>query len=163
MAPQCVDLELSTQESAEGADHEMELVLYLFQSSRPDVHLIFQGSFPDAPDLAKPNEAWVTFYSPRGGVPSKRGPHHFRLPLEKSTYHQRVVGLLKVIEYENPGRQICVHLEWPLWTSFDWINVGTNLSKLIALPRAFPQFRFVMRCPKDSIRLGVGATPRPRL
>ena len=128
----------------EKGDHEMQLILYLAQSAAPDVHLFFRRSYEVTSETPKDNEVFITFYSPRAGIPPKLGPNHFRLPLLKLSLYHRLVGLLRVVDYELADRQIYVHLGWPLSSWLDRLAIGVMVFNMMRLPRLFPQMRFTM-------------------
>jgi len=126
------------------ADNEMEMVLYLAQSDSPDVHVIFRRPREEALGAPKNNEAYITFYSPRQGIPAKMGANHFRFPLLKGGMFQRIVSLIKVVEYELPDREITIHFGWPLSSWLDRLAIGVMVFKLMKLPRLFPRLNFLI-------------------
>jgi amino acid transporter len=128
----------------EKGDHEMQVILYLAQSSSPDLHLIFRRSYETAMHAAEDNVAYVTFYSPRAGIPPKLAPNHFRIPLIKFSLYHRMVGLLRVVEYEFSDRKVIVHLGWPLSSWLDRFSIGVMVFNMMRLPRLFPHFQFIM-------------------
>jgi len=139
----------------EKGDHEMQLILYLAQSAAPDVHLFFRRSYEVTSETPKDNEVFLTFYSPRAGIPPKLSPNHFRMPLLKLSLYHRLVGLLRVVEYELADHQIYVHLGWPLSSWLDRLAIGVMVFNMMRLPRLFPQMRFTMSY------LGPPAPPEP--
>ncbi len=136
------------------ADTEMEMILYLAESEAPEIHLYFRRSEEREQALPKDNEVYITFYSPRvGGIPPKNAPNHFRFPLTKISLYNRMVSLLKVVEYELADRQVVVHFGWPLSSWWDRMAVGVMVFNLMRLPRLFPQFEFdihYFRRPKEA-------------
>ncbi len=128
----------------EKGDHEMQVILYLAQSSAPDLHLVFRRSYEVAMHAAEDNMAYITFYSPRAGIPPKLAPNHFRIPLLKLSLYHRLVGLLRVVEYEFSDRKITVHLGWPLSSWLDRFAIGVMVFNMMRLPRLFPHFQFIM-------------------
>ena len=80
-------------------DNEMEMILYLAQSSAPDIHLYFRRSGEPGQEITPDNTAFITFYSTRAGIPPKMAPNHFRLPLLQLSLYHRLVALLRVVEY----------------------------------------------------------------
>jgi hypothetical protein len=128
----------------EQADSEMELVLSLASSSEPDLHIIFQRPREEAGGLIYDNKAYVTFYSPRAGIPHKVAPNHFRFPMRNVSLYSRIVGLLRVVEYEMPERDITVHFGWPMSSWIDRLAIGVMVFNLIRLPRLFPNLKFVI-------------------
>lgn len=124
------------------ADNEMEMVLALAGCPFHDVHIIFRRPREESLGKTRDNEAYITFYTPRQGIPPKMAPNHYRFPLLRSGLFQRVVFLLKVIEYELSDREITVHFGWPLSSWLDRLAIGVMVFKLMRLPRVFPQFNF---------------------
>jgi hypothetical protein len=128
----------------EQADSDMAMILYLASSSISPLQIYFQRPREESQGSAKENEAYVTFYSPRQGIPTKMGVNHFRFPLIRAGLYPRIVALMKVFEYELPDRDITVHFGWPLSSWIDRISIGVMVYKLMRLPRLFPQFNFVI-------------------
>ena len=126
------------------ADSEMEMILYLANSSRPDLHIIFRRPREEALNAPKDNEVFVTYYSPRAGIPPKLAANHFRFPLRRAALYHRVVALLKVVEYEVSSREITIHFGWPMSSWLDRLAVGVMVFNMMRLPRMFPQFRFII-------------------
>ncbi len=128
----------------EQAENEMQIVLYLAQSPRTDLHIFFQRPREEAIEKPQDNEAYITFFSPRQGIPFRMGPNHFRLPLHRAGMYQRILALLKVIESEIGGRSIAVHFGWPMSSWLDRLSIGVMVFNLMKLPKIFPQFGFVI-------------------
>ncbi len=126
------------------ADTEMEMILYLAESDDPEVHLFFRRS-EEPGGTPKDNEAYLTFYSPRIGIPPKTAPNHFRFPLTKISLYHRMVSLLNVVEYEFPDRRVVIHFGWPLSSWWDRFAAGVMVFNLMRLPRMFPDFEFDIR------------------
>jgi amino acid transporter len=127
----------------EKSDNEMELILYLAESSAPDIHMVFKRS-QDTSGQAEDNVAYVTFYSPRAGIPPKLGRNHFRFPLLRLSLYHRLVALLRVVEYELTDRQVTIHLGWPMSSWLDRMAIGVMIFNMMRLPRLFPHFKFIM-------------------
>ena len=104
------------------------------------------SSAPRIPSGQPPedNVAYITFYSPRAGIPAKLAANHFRFPLVKLSLYHRLVALLRVVEYELGDRQITVHLGWPMSSWLDRMAIGVMIFNMMRLPRLFPNFRFIM-------------------
>jgi amino acid transporter len=127
------------------ADTEMDMVLYLAESDSPEVQIFFRRSEEKEDTPPKANEVYITFFSPRvGGAPPKRVSNHFRFPLANVSLFNRIVSLLKVVEYELSDRQVIVHLGWPMSSWLDRLSIGVMVFNMIRLPRLFPHFRFTM-------------------
>jgi hypothetical protein len=127
------------------SDTEMEMILYLAESEAPEVHLNFRRSEEPTLETTKKSEVYITFFSPRGGIPPKTAPNHFRFPLSKISLYHRLVSLLKVVEYELADRHVVVHFGWPMSSWWDRMAVGVMVFNLMRLPRMFPSFEFDIR------------------
>jgi amino acid transporter len=127
------------------ADTEMDMILRLAESDSPDVHLYFRRSEESDHAAIKNNEAYITFFSPRAGIPPKTAANHYRFPLTKISLYHRMLSLLKVVEYELADRQVIIHFGWPLSSWWDRLAMGVMVFNLMRLPRLFPQFEFDIR------------------
>ncbi len=128
----------------EKGDTEMEMILYLAESTTPDIHLVFKRSQEPSDEPEEDNVAYITLYSPRAGIPAKLGINHFRIPLLKLSLYHRLVALLRVVEYEFADRVVTVHLGWPMSSWLDRLAIGVMVFNMMRLPRLFPDFRFIM-------------------
>jgi amino acid transporter len=127
-------------------ENEMQMILYLAHSAALEVHLYFRRSEEPGDAETIDNEVFITFYSPRvGGIPTRVAPHHFRFPVTKVSLYQRMVNLLKVVEYELADRRVFVHFGWPLSSWWDRMAIGVMVFNLMRLPRLFPKFDFDIR------------------
>lgn len=128
----------------EGTDNEMAMILYLAQSSSSEMHIFFRRPRDEVLCVEgfKDNEVYITFFSPRKGIPSKLAPNDFRFALHKQGLYHNLVSLLKLIEYEMPEQQVNVHFGWPLSSWLDRLSIGVMVYNLMRLPRRFPQFNF---------------------
>ncbi len=127
------------------ADSEMGMILYLAQSPAQKLHLLFRRTPEAGLEFPERNAAYITFYSPRMGIPQKMGDHHFCFPLTKISLYHRIVSLLKVVEYEFPDREVVVHFGWPMSSWLDRLAIGVMVFNLMRLPRLFPRMEFVLR------------------
>ncbi len=130
------------------AETEMEMILYLAESSIPDLNIFFQRPREEAMENPAENEVYVTFFSPRQGIPPHAGPNHFRFPLRRVGLYQRVVALLKVVEHELSDRHITIHFGWPMSSWVDRLAIGVMVFNLMRLPKLFPNFEFVIKYQK---------------
>ncbi len=91
------------------------------------------------------NSAYITFYSPRRGLPPKIGPNHFRFPLSQMSLYQEIVAILEMMESEFPDRKVVVVIGWPLSSWLDRFSITIRYLHIMRLPRRFPGFEFIMR------------------
>ena len=127
----------------EKADSEMSMILYLAESSAPDVHLYFRRTEEET-HKSRDNAVFITFFSPRAGIPPKAAPNHFRFPLGGFGIYNSIVAMLRVVAYELADRQVFVHLGWPMSSWLDRLAIGIMVFNLMRLPRLFPKFQFHM-------------------
>jgi amino acid transporter len=127
----------------EKADSEMGMILYLAESSASDVHLYFRRTEEET-HQSRDNTVFITFFSPRAGIPPKTAPNHFRFPLGRFGIYNSIVAMLRVVEYELADRQVFVHLGWPMSSWLDRLAIGIMVFNLMRLPRFFPKFQFHM-------------------
>ncbi len=147
------------REIAKG-DTTNEMIDYLEQTRARTVHLFLRrGREPKygmdervpgleslEPGISEKNSAYITFYSPQAGAPSKARPNHFRFPfLKHHTLFQEIVNILRLVEAELPGYHVVVHIGWPLSSWLDRLAIGVRFFNLGRLPRLFPCFGFIMR------------------
>jgi amino acid transporter len=128
------------------ADSEMSMILYLAQSLGSEINVYFRRPREEmACESGVPgNEVYVTFFSPRRGIPVKCGANDFRFPLGKQGLYHHLVSLLKLIEYEMPEHRVTIHFGWPLSSWLDRFSIGVMVYNLLRLPKRFPQFDFSM-------------------
>ena len=68
------------------ADSEMDMILRLAESEAPEIHFFFRRSEESDHTVIKNNEAYITFYSPRGGIPPRPQPTTSAFPSPKSAF-----------------------------------------------------------------------------
>ncbi len=126
------------------SNSEMEMILYLAESSEPNVHIFFQRPREEAIVHPKASEVYITFYSPRQGIPAKLADNHFRFPLLKMKLYDRVLALLSVIQYELSDKEVTVHFGWPMSSWLVRMSIGVMIYQLMRLPSLFPQCGFII-------------------
>lgn len=124
------------------SDNEMEMMLNLAESSADELHIIFRRPREESLEQPKENEAYVTFFTPRQGIPPKMAKNHYRFPLTRSNLYQRILLLLRLLQYELPDKNITVHFGWPLSSWLDRFAIGVMVFNLMKLPKKFSQFNF---------------------
>jgi hypothetical protein len=112
----------------EQAESEMEVILYLAETVSRDLNIFFSRPREDSVVPDRRNEVYVSFFSPRQGIPARAGANHFRLPFGKAGIYHRMVAFLKVIEYELAERVITVHFGWPMSSWWDRMSIGVMCS-----------------------------------
>jgi amino acid transporter len=127
-------------------DSEISMILYLARSSSSEIHIFFRRPREETLNNGGPkeNEVYVTFFSPRKGIPPKLALNDFRFPFQKQGLYHHFVSLLSLIEYEMPEQKITVHFGWPLSSWVDRLSIGVMVFNLMRLPKRFPQFKFTI-------------------
>jgi amino acid transporter len=130
----------------EKTDSEMSMILYLAQSAYPEIHIFLRRPREEilCEGGPKENGVYVTFFSPRKGIPPKCADNEFYIPLGKQGLYHHIVSLLKLIEYEMPQQKVIVHFGWPLSSWLDRLSIGVMVFNLMRLPKQFPQFNFTI-------------------
>ncbi|HTX99362.1 MAG TPA: amino acid permease [Bacteroidota bacterium] len=124
-------------------DSPLQMVFALGENAADaPLHVYFKrpfetGSTPD------PAAAYVSFYSPRAGIPERMAPNHYRFANAGSLF-DAITGLLLVLRYELPDRKIIVHFGWPLSSWLDRFSIGVMVYSMIRLPKEFPEFSFLI-------------------
>jgi hypothetical protein len=126
----------------EQAESEMDVILYLAEAAGRDLNIFFSRPREDSVVPDRRNEVYVSFFSPRQGIPARAGVNHFRLPFGKAGIFHRIVAFLKVIEYELAERVITVHFGWPMSSWWDRMAIGVMVFNLMKLPTLFPKLNF---------------------
>jgi len=131
------------REHVRQSDYPMEMLLSLADWDGP-LHVYFRR--PGEHDIrhAEPGTAFITFFSPRRGLPDKLGPAHHRFPVQPAGVFRSMTAMLQLIVEEFGGREITVHLGWPLSSWLDRFATGVFVANLVRLPSLFPGLRFSM-------------------
>ncbi len=140
-------------EHIEQSDNQMDMILWLAESSEPDVHVLFRRPREQELSQSRSNEVYVTFYHARQKAPRKLAPNHFRFVRIRRSVYQHMVAVLKVLEYELSDRSITVHIGWPMSSWLDRLSIGVMIFNMMRLPHQFPHFEFVIRYPRLPYRV----------
>ncbi|MBS1912395.1 MAG: APC family permease [Bacteroidetes bacterium] len=118
----------------------MEMILYLADHDTTHFDIYFRR--PTEMLSVVPGAAYVSFFSPRQGIPVSQGPGHFRLALERVPLRAAIKGIIELVRYEFPDYTVTFHFGWPLSSWFDRISTGVMVHGLMKLPREFPEYNF---------------------
>jgi len=80
------------------SDNEMEMILYLAESSSPDVDIIFRRRERNRLKNRRTMRLYNFLYA-APGIPPKMAQKPFRFPMIRSTLYQRILLLLRIIDY----------------------------------------------------------------
>ena len=134
----------------------MDIIFALAESPADDYHVYFKRPAENI-EPPQPGSVYVSFYTPRQGIPPKLNESHFRFPIQRTTLFTRILAILYMLEYEMQDRHVTIHLGWPTSSWLDRLSVGTMIVSLMRLPRRFPHFDFVIEYFPIFSRRGGGA------
>ena len=124
-------------------DSPLELIAHLGSSEMERIHLYFRR--PKEESNVGANEevrAYISFYSPRQGIPPKLAESHFRFPFSLQSVYSSICTMIELIRYELPHLKLTVHLGWPMSSWMDRFAIGILVMNLMRLPKRFPDVTF---------------------
>ncbi len=128
------------------SDYPMQMLLALAETEGIR-HFYFRRPGEHEVLAAREDAVFITFFSPRGSIPPKLGPQHFRFPLQSTGVSRSIVAVLTLIQEEFGGQDVHIHLGWPLSSWLDRLATGVFVFNLLKLPRQFPSFDFRIEYP----------------
>lgn len=131
--------EIKVLEKGEGP---MDIILYIGESAEHNVHIYFKRPLDAKQDKLYGLSLYITFYSPRDGLPPKMGPNHFRIPFKRASIQDNISAVLSLLLYEIPDRNITVHFGWPTSSWLDRLSTGVMVFQFIRFPKQFPGINF---------------------
>lgn len=124
-------------------DSPLKMVLELADAPGESVEIFFKRP-QEGGEVANPHVAFVSFYSPRQGIPARAAPNHYRFALAGQSLFDSIRELLYVFKYELPHKHVTVHFGWPLSSWIDRLSIGVMVAAIMRLPKEFPDFTFVI-------------------
>ncbi|MBW7887987.1 MAG: APC family permease [Bacteroidetes bacterium] len=125
-------------------DQPLNMIFYLVDSEAEHLNIYFRRPQEHAPSVPDQSSVYVSLYHPRGGIPEKIAPNHFRFAYSGQSVYQGITEILYALDYELPHKKITIHIGWPTSSWFDRLSTGVMIYTLIHLPRQFPRFNFVV-------------------
>jgi len=125
------------------SDTPMEMILALAEAPGEKIDIYFKRPLEEG-GTADPSVAFVSFYSPRAGIPPKIAPNHFRFQMSGQSLFESIVGLMHVVKYELPHKGVTFHFGWPQSSWLDRLSIGVMVFSIMKLPKEFPQFNFAI-------------------
>ncbi len=124
-------------------DTPMQLVFALADAPGDTIDIFFkrpqeEGLIPNA------QVAFVTFYSPRTGIPPRLADNHYRFAQTGQSLFDNITELLYVLKYELPHKQATIHIGWPRSSWVDRLSIGVMVFSMMRLPDMFPEFHFMI-------------------
>jgi amino acid transporter len=124
-------------------DSPLKMVLELAEAQGERVEIFFKRP-QEGVEVGDPQVAFVSFYSPRQGIPPRAAPNHYRFALSGQGLFDSIRELLYVMKYELPHKNVVVHFGWPLSSWLDRFSIGVMVFAIMRLPKEFPDFTFVV-------------------
>lgn len=128
----------------ERTDFPMDLITRIAECNENTIHIYFKRPGEKKDELRK-DAFFITFFSPRQGIPPKMDENYFRFPIFKAqgVYHS-ILAILYALRADLPEKRFVIHFGWPLSSWFDRLAVGLFTFNLMKLPKLFPEFEFVI-------------------
>lgn len=134
-APEIVEIE--------NTDSPLQMVFNLAESPGDKLDIYFKRP-AESVSTSDPSVAYVSFYSPRTGLPPRLAPNHYRFANTSPTLYEGITELLFVLKYELPHKHVTVHFGWPQSSWIDRMAIGVMVFSIMKLPKMFPEFTFVI-------------------
>jgi hypothetical protein len=124
------------------SDYPMEMVLELAETEGP-LHLFFRRPGERDVTADASGAAFVTFFSPRQGMPEKLARNHYRFPNQGGVYRS-IAAMLALLQEEFNGQDVHIHLGWPMSSWLDRMATGVFVANMTRLPKLFPKLQFAI-------------------
>ena len=125
-------------------DSPLQMVFALAEAPGRPCRYLLQAAAGGRVIRPIPHVAFVSFYSPRQGIPARLATNHYRFAQSGQSLFDSITELLYVLKYELPHKQITVHFGWPLSSWLDRLSIGVMVFSIMKLPEMFPEFHFVI-------------------
>jgi amino acid transporter len=128
----------------EKTDFPMELITRIAERNEDTIHIYFKRPGEKREEL-RTDVFFITFFSPRRGIPPKVDENYFRFPVFKSqSVYQSILAILYTLRADIPEKRFVIHFGWPLSSWIDRLAVGLFTFNIMRLPKLFPEFEFVI-------------------
>jgi amino acid transporter len=124
-------------------DTPLQMVLALADAPGDAIDIFFKRPL-ETGGSDDPRVAYVSFFSPRAGIPERITPNHYRFSRSGQSLFDSITELLYVLKYELPHKHIRIHFGWPLSSWIDRFSIGVMVFSIMKLPKMFPEFTFSM-------------------
>jgi amino acid transporter len=124
-------------------DTPLKMILDLADAPSDTIEIYFKRP-QEGVDVVRQEVVFVSFYSPRGGVPARVAPNHYRFALTGQSLFENIRALLYVLKYELPDKKVIVHFGWPLSSWIDRFSTGVMVFSIMKLPKDFPDYTFML-------------------
>ncbi|MDH7515692.1 MAG: amino acid permease [Bacteroidota bacterium] len=124
-------------------DSPLELVARLGSSEAERIHLYFRRPKENvALEDSDLSRAYVSFFSPRQGIPPRVSESHFRFPSSPQSLSKDIRTIIELLRYELPHMKLTVHIGWPMSSWLDRLAIGYLVMNVMRLPKLFPDVAF---------------------
>jgi len=127
----------------EQTDTPLQMIFALAEAPGETLDIYFKRPM-EGGDSREPAVAFVSFYSPRAGIPQRVASNHYRFANSGQKLFDSITELLYVLKYELPHKHITLHFGWPLSSWLDRLSTGVMVFSIMKLPKMFPEFTFVI-------------------
>lgn len=128
----------------EKTDFPLELIAMIAERGESTIHIYFKRP-GETKEKLRMDVFFVTFFSPRQGIPPKVSENHFRFPIFKAqSVYQSILAILYMLRADIPEKRFVIHFGWALSSWLDRLAVGLFTFNIMRLPRLFPEFDFVI-------------------
>ncbi len=124
-------------------DNPLQMIFGLAEAPGDTIEIYFKRPLEGGHSV-QPHVAFVSFYSPRAGIPERLEKNHFRFAQTGQTLFDSITELLHVVKYELPHKNIIVHVGWPQSSWIDRLAIGVMVFSIMKLPKMFPEMTFVI-------------------
>ena len=122
-------------------DNPLQMIFDLVEAPGETLDIYFKRPL-EGGSTSNPTAAYVSFYSPRQGIPERLASNHYRFVHPGQSLYDSIRELLTVFKYELPDKHITIHFGWPLSSWIDRMAIGVMMYKIMKLPKYFPEFNF---------------------
>jgi amino acid transporter len=124
-------------------DSPLQMVFALAENpTDKPLHVYFKRPL-ESGEAVDPAAVFVSFYSPRAGIPTRFASNHYRFAASGPLF-ESITGLLSMLRYEMSDRQFVIHFGWPLSSWLDRLSIGVMVFSIMRIPSMFPEFSFVI-------------------
>lgn len=127
----------------EQTDTPLQMVFALAESPSDRLDVYFKRP-TETVSSVESGVAYVSFYHPRSGIPPRLATNHYRFANPNQSLFDGITGILYVLKYELPHKQVTVHFGWPQSSWIDRLAIGVMVFSIMKLPKVFPEFTFVI-------------------
>jgi hypothetical protein len=137
-------------------DNPMDVIFAFAESDSEECHVYFKRPQEREIEKQSPTAAFISFYSPRQGIPQKLSPNHYRFPSQTQTLFGSFLEIIYLLQYELPHKRITFHFGWPQSSWLDRLSIGVMVFSIMRLPRKFPNYGFVIEYPGKESKVNEG-------